>query len=169
MAIPETIGERIKQAQRVAGVGNEELAEAAGVSLASVSNWRGDHKIPTDDNLVLIAGVLKTSVAWLRYGQANGNNPQGRRVSEPASGSQRIRIWLQEFRLELTKAGAEEDEISEAMQLLQSPEVYTYFSGGQRQEFGEDDVLKGMRAIAHVIRVTLRDRGRKIRLKPDDE
>lgn len=75
-----------------------------------------------------------------------------------------VREYLAELRLRLTKGGAAEEEIDEAMELLRSPQVFTFYKGGAPSEYNEEDVLRGMKAIAEgVIIPELRDRGRKIK------
>lgn len=75
-----------------------------------------------------------------------------------------IREYLAELRVRLTKGGASEDEIDEAFDLLRSPAVFTFYKGGTPSEFNEEDVLRGMKALAEgVVIPELRDRGRKIR------
>ena len=75
-----------------------------------------------------------------------------------------VREYLAEFRLRLTKADVPEEQIEEAMRLLKSPDVFSYFKGGRPTEYNEEDVLNGMRAIGEdVIVPRLRKLGRKIR------
>jgi hypothetical protein len=75
-----------------------------------------------------------------------------------------VREYLAEFQLRLVKGGATEEEIDEAMRLLKSPDVFTYFKGGRPAEFNEQDVLDGMRAIGEdVIIPRLKKLGRKVK------
>lgn len=75
-----------------------------------------------------------------------------------------VRSYLAELQLRLTKGGATEEEIDEAMELLRSPQVFSFYKGGAPSEYNEEDVLRGMKAIADgVIIPELRDRGRKIK------
>lgn len=75
----------------------------------------------------------------------------------------RIRVYLDELRLRLTKAGADEEEIDRAMQLLRSPSLFTWYSTGTPKDLPEEKVLQAMRAIADaVILPELRARGRKV-------
>ena len=147
-----------------------QLAAAVGVSEDTVYAWESGRSTPRGANMSALIRVLEKPKSILRGDSESPPTSDSERAIRAAqrqphqagSRTQRIREWLAEFRLELTKAGADDDEISEAMALLQSPEVYTFYVGGQRQEFSEDDVLKGMRAIAHLVRLELRDRGRNI-------
>jgi DNA-binding XRE family transcriptional regulator len=74
---------------------------------------------------------------------------------------QRVRVWLAEFRAELTRAGATDDEIAEAMDLLQAPQLFVFYAGGKPREMTEEQMLTGVEALATVIRKELRKRGRK--------
>lgn len=75
-----------------------------------------------------------------------------------------IREYLAALQLRLTKGGATEEEVSEAMDLLRAPQLFTFYKGGVPSEYSEDDVLLGVKAIAEgVIIPVLRERGRKIR------
>jgi hypothetical protein len=76
--------------------------------------------------------------------------------------SHAVRVWLAEFRAELTKARATDEEIEEAMRLLISPELFTFYHGGAPREYNEDEVVMGMEAMAKFIRARLKQRGRKI-------
>lgn len=74
-----------------------------------------------------------------------------------------VREYLAEFRLRLTKGGATEEEIDEALELMRSPQVFTFYKGGALSEYSEDEVLRGMKAIGEsVVIPELRERGRKI-------
>lgn len=149
-----------------AGVRNQAVADAAGVHLKTVSHWLADRYVPDEERLAPVAELLGVSVPWLRYGdEAPSPAPAGEPGGTPrvsAGLPYRVRVWLQGFLLEITKGGATEDEVNEARDLLTSPEVFVYFSGGAPKEFNEDDVLDGMEALGEVVRRTLRKRGRKL-------
>jgi transcriptional regulator with XRE-family HTH domain len=152
-----------------AGVKNKAIAEAAGVHINTVSQWLNDRFPPSEEALAAISPVVKRSAAWLRYGEAP--DPE-RGFSPPAATVPRharnlplaVREYLAEFQLRLVKGGASEDEIDEAMRLLKSPDVFSYFKGGRPTEFNEEDVLNGMRAIGEdVIVPRLKKLGRKVK------
>jgi hypothetical protein len=74
-----------------------------------------------------------------------------------------VRVFLEEFRLRITKAGATEEEVDRAMQLLRSPSLFTWYSVGTPRDLPEDKVLQGMKAVAeNVIIPELRTRGRDV-------
>lgn len=63
----------------------------------------------------------------------------------------------------MVKAGALEDEVSEALDLLKSPQIFTFYQGGAPKDFSEEQVLVGMRAIYRgVIKPELKKRGRTL-------
>jgi transcriptional regulator with XRE-family HTH domain len=72
-----------------------------------------------------------------------------------------IRVWIQEFLLEVTKAGATEQEVDAARKLLTSPELHTVWTGGQPRDLSEEEWLMGLRASGDFIRAEMKKRGRK--------
>lgn len=52
-----TISERIAVARLEAGLTQEKLAQAAGLSLASIAKWESGQRVPRVGNLRLIAAV----------------------------------------------------------------------------------------------------------------
>jgi transcriptional regulator with XRE-family HTH domain len=171
MDAPQTLGQRLREAMVAAGVKNKAIADAAGVHINTVSQWLNDRFPPSEEALASIAPVVKRSTAWLRYGAGAVSDPIT--VSEPAAPYAArharnlplaVREYLAEFQLRLVKGGASEDEIDEAMRLLKSPDVFSYFKGGRPTEFNEQDVLNGMRAIGEdVIVPRLKKLGRKVK------
>lgn len=59
------IPERITQARELAGLNKTELANAVGVSVASITQWENDTKHPTTENLGLISRVLDVPLEML--------------------------------------------------------------------------------------------------------
>jgi transcriptional regulator with XRE-family HTH domain len=74
MPIPQSVGDRIAQARRELGVRlhrdvlQSDVAEAIGVSGASVSQWEAGIKSPREDTLAKLAAYLGVTPAYLRYG-----------------------------------------------------------------------------------------------------
>lgn len=60
-----SLAERIVAARKAAGLSQEELAKACGVSRAAVAQWEGGETSPKHTNLAPAAAKLKVSVAWL--------------------------------------------------------------------------------------------------------
>lgn len=74
-----------------------------------------------------------------------------------------VRIWIQEFLLRLTKAGATEDEVDEARLLLTRSDVLSYASRMHDEPLGEKERLQLVKAIAAAAIIpTLRKAGRKV-------
>lgn len=166
----KTVGQRLKAARAEAGLDQKAVAEATGAHVKTVSRWENDAQVPDSVSLTAIAALFNTDVDWILTGNSPGprvttNNIPVRSKTDVRYGavSQRIREWLAAFQLELTRARSTDDEIHEAMELLNAPAVRSYFLGGVRRDRSEEDVLKSMEALADsVIRPRLRELGRDI-------
>lgn len=168
-----TIGERIRERQKLGRVPNEALAEAAGVHVKTVSQWRSDKQTPTRDNLKAIAPILGTTVDWLRSGDAPTipmlretyrNMSAGFMESDyrvPKGLPKAVQLFMFDFLKELAEADVSEREIEEARRSLTSPENYSFYAGGNPVEYSEDEALMGVQAFSLAIRGILRDRGYK--------
>jgi transcriptional regulator with XRE-family HTH domain len=180
---PSTLGDRLTQSMKRMGLKNPEIAAAAGVHPVTVSKWRNDVNPPADAELERVAKLLGVSLVWLRYGdrvieaggRATGEAVASARAEQgppvhPAPGRGgnlplSVRELLAESRLEMVKAGALDEEIEEALALMRSAAVFTFYEGGAAapRDFNEADVLKGMRAIYNgAIKPELKQRGRKL-------
>lgn len=162
------------RAMRRKGVKNPQVAEALGVHPITVSKWRTGTQPIEPARLPALAEFLGVTVEWLRDGTTATMPTLGASgaLSEGGATIPRharnlplaVREYLAEFQLRLVKGGASEDEIDEAMGLLKSPDVFSYFKGGRPTDYNEEDVLNGMRAIGEdVIIPRLKKLGRKIR------
>lgn len=137
----------------------------------TLSRWeRGLHRPPRSAALLLAKlygvrperlGEKADSLGEVRRGTSPADEPTPRHARNlPLA----VREYLAELRLRLTKGGAQEEEIEEAMDLLRSPALFTFYKGGTPSEFNEEDVLRGMKALAEgVVIPELKDRGRKIK------
>lgn len=68
--ITPTLAERIAARRKELGLRQEDLAQAAGVSTAAVSQWeRGETKNLKLENFFAIADKLKVQARWLALGQ----------------------------------------------------------------------------------------------------
>lgn len=168
MSADEGFPERLRQAMARKGVKNPDVADALGVHPTTVSKWRRGEQPIEPARLPALAEFLGVTVAWLR----DGTTATPPSLSEGGATIPRharnlplaVREYLAEFRLRLTKADVPEEQIEEAMRLLKSPDVFSYFKGGRPTEYNEEDVLNGMRAIGEdVIIPRLKKLGRKIR------
>lgn len=69
-------GMRLRKARKDRGMGQEELAEKAGVSQSMISDLeRGLSKSPVGTNLVSLAQTLKVNPDWLATGKGNMELP----------------------------------------------------------------------------------------------
>ena len=57
-----TLGEKLKEARKQAGLSQEQLSEKIGVSRSAVAKWETDNGIPDVDNLKILGktNVLET-------------------------------------------------------------------------------------------------------------
>lgn len=60
-----TIGQRIAQCRRQAGLSQEALGEKMGVSRQAISKWESDGSIPEIDKLIALSRLFSTTVGWL--------------------------------------------------------------------------------------------------------
>lgn len=68
VAQPLSIGERIRQARKQAGLNQSELASRVGVSQPAVANWESGVHDPRWVMLAKLADALSTSLDWLAEG-----------------------------------------------------------------------------------------------------
>jgi DNA-binding XRE family transcriptional regulator len=160
------LAKNLRMARVAAGLTQTAVAELVGKSRQTLNAWeREDEDAPMPDEWVLgiLAAAYSTTPSALRYGDAA-------KVSETPPRYQRnlplaVRELLAESRLEMVKAGALDEEIEEAIALMRSAAVFTFYEGGAAapRDFNEADVLKGMHAIySGVIKPELKQRGRNL-------
>lgn len=181
LAIPETLGQRLARAKRKRSVSNQELAKVTDVHPNTVSKWLSDVQTPDAEALDILARTLGVTTTWLLHGDnapaltsesmARLSVAEASRLEYSAQPlpprvalgiPQRIRVWLQEFLLELTKVGVSGEEIDGIRRILSADELYRYYAGGDPKEYSEDETLEGIQAHAEAFRRDLRRRGYKL-------
>ncbi|MCM1223299.1 MAG: helix-turn-helix domain-containing protein [Lachnospiraceae bacterium] len=60
-----TIGEKIQEARKKAGISQLELAARMNTKSAAISQWEGNKRIPKSENMIKIADALGTEIAEL--------------------------------------------------------------------------------------------------------
>lgn len=61
---------RIRRARRIAGISQQALAHALGVTRSAVGNWEADSGVsPATDRLVVLARTLHVAFEWLATGR----------------------------------------------------------------------------------------------------
>ena len=60
-----TLGEKLKEARKQAGLSQEQLSEKLGVSRSAVAKWETDNGTPDVDNLKVISKLLNASIDHL--------------------------------------------------------------------------------------------------------
>ena len=63
------MGQRIREAREASGFSQEDLGDAIKLTRSSVSLWEKGRSIPEDENLQLLAEVLKTTPEYLLTGK----------------------------------------------------------------------------------------------------
>lgn len=170
----EEFGRQLATYRLAAGFATHEAAaEATGLERSRITRHEnGTGGKPQRDTLAryerayrLPAGSLSRVLAGDRVSEPSAPYGDGHGVPRHQRNLPlAVREYLAEFQLRLVKGGATEEEIEEALRLLKSPDVFSYFKGGRPVEFNEEDVLNGMRAIGEdVIIPRLKKLGRKVR------
>lgn len=175
----------LRMARVSAGKSVQEAAAAVGKSRQAYSAWERLEEsapVPDDVDLAVLAPFFGIPLEQLQSGEwitryvppdnfvsvAPEGAPGGPWKAAPLPRHLRnlplaVREYLAEFRSRLRQGGASDEEITEAIELMQSPQVFTFYKGGALSEFNEDQVLRGMKAIGEgVVIPELRERGRKI-------
>lgn len=161
------LARNLKAAREKAGLTQEEAASKSGFSKQAISGWERGAYTPTEPNLQTVADLYGTTPGDLRYSnateddiQANVGPPQEWPTPRVALGiPQRIRVWVQEFLLELTKAGVTQEEVDRVRLILSADEMYRFYAGGEPKEYSEDETLEGIQAHAEAFRREFRRRG----------
>lgn len=65
---PKILGRRLAEARKLRGLTQEDVADAAGVTGSTVSQWESGGVTPTLINLVAANTVLRVRLDWLFYG-----------------------------------------------------------------------------------------------------
>ena len=60
-----TLGEKLKEARKQAGLSQEQLSEKLGVSRSAVAKWETNNGIPDVDNLKVLSKLLNVSIDYL--------------------------------------------------------------------------------------------------------
>lgn len=60
-----TLGEKLKEARKQAGLSQEQLSEKLGISRSAVAKWETDNGIPDVDNLKVLSKLLNVSIDYL--------------------------------------------------------------------------------------------------------
>jgi transcriptional regulator with XRE-family HTH domain len=136
------------------------VAERLGVSRTAVGNWERGESVPNAENLSRLAKLYGKTESALLHGLVTptlGEHPSGM--------STKLTVWLYHFLAELAGAGATQEELKAAQDLLLAPQLRGFQYGGDHRapgEVSEEDLRKTMSAIMDAIREILREKGRKV-------
>jgi transcriptional regulator with XRE-family HTH domain len=157
---------RARQAREKAGLNLPAAAKALGWAEGVLVEWERGTRQPSLDDVQHMGMMYGVSLDWLLNGKGSPERQRVVSVQEPRIAQNlpyNIRVFLEEFRLRITKGGATEEEVDRAMQLLRSPSLFTWYSSGTPRELPEAKVLQSMKVIAEsVIVPELRARGRDV-------
>lgn len=160
----EGIGGRVYTALRSARLSQLELAHKAGISRQTLTTLLSSDRVsrPVGER---VAAALGIPVHELLPGLIPANqvresvngygSPDPATIERPLPRvlrTHKVRVWLSGFRLELTKAGVNDDQIREAIDLVTAPQIFSYYRGGSPGELNEDEAIVAMEAIATGIR-----------------
>lgn len=73
-----TINERIREIRKAAGLTQQALAEALGVSASNIVSYEAGRRNPSDAVVELIVQKFHVSEAWLRTGEGDMQTPTAR-------------------------------------------------------------------------------------------
>ncbi len=69
--IPQTIGDRMREARKGVGAKQTDIADALEISRATVLDWEGNKRKPSKIAIVAWAMVTGTSSEWIETGQGS--------------------------------------------------------------------------------------------------
>lgn len=101
-----TLGERIGVARDRAGLSEAELATHLAVRRQTIDAWEGDGAEPRANKLVMLAGILGVTPAWLLTGAGDGvSSPD--ETTEPMIDDRALRLRLANELREAVKVQAQ--------------------------------------------------------------
>lgn len=168
----EGVGEWIRTLLRKARMNVSALSRESGVSRETLYRALREDEISraTAAQIAEALGVTEQALLNPPASDVRGSRHTGEGSNGAGSGGQSavvplrrhaVRVWLREFELEMARAGATDDEISDARTLLTRPEALTFYVGGHTRDATEEETIMGMEAMAEFIRDQLKKAGRK--------
>jgi lambda repressor-like predicted transcriptional regulator len=156
----EGVGERLYRAIRQARTNQLALARKAGISRQTLTTVLSTDHVsrPVGERIATALGIPGHELFPGLIPEHHGGrhrSPDPAAIERPLPrvlGTHRVRVWLASFRHELTKAGASDDQIREAVDLVTAPQIFSYYRGGSPGELNENEAIIAMEAIATGIR-----------------
>jgi transcriptional regulator with XRE-family HTH domain len=161
-----TLGARIAEARKAAGLTQTEVAGRLGVAHSRVSEWERGTRRPNSGSISRLAAVLGVTVDQLLARGASAQLPQMRvpRGTHADSGDEWPDGWRSRayrLQLEAADAGATEDEIAAVRNWMLDPRLQAMWAGGKPNA----EQAKNLEGIEIGARAWLRARGRAVRAK----
>jgi lambda repressor-like predicted transcriptional regulator len=146
-------GDRVYTALRTARISQLDLARKAGISRQTLTTLLSLDRVsrPVGERVAAALGVPGHDL----FPELFPVSPDPAAIERPLPRvlrTHKVRVWLSGFRLELTKAGVNDDQIREAIDLVTAPQIFSYYRGGSPGELNEDEAIVAMEAIATGIR-----------------
>lgn len=173
------IGSAIRRNRELQGMTQPELAKLVGKGVQQIHRYEAGKTAVPMPILQSIADVL--GITLVRLFRESEDEFQRRWpevfdresvVSEQRSTAyaprvalglpQRIRVFIQQFLLELVNADVPEERVETIRRILSSDEMYRFYVGGEPKEYSEEETLEGIAAHAEAFRQRLRRQGFKL-------
>lgn len=109
----DTLAERLVRAREDAGLSTAQLARRLGVKTKTLANWERGVNEPRANRLLMLAGLLNVSPAWLIDGRLGGHPPETRE-----QGIAELREQLDAARRLIVSLAAVVEDLDERLQRL---------------------------------------------------
>jgi transcriptional regulator with XRE-family HTH domain len=169
MAVPQTLGERLKQAIRNKGWTQVQAARHFGISPVSLSRYVTDERDPGEELLDRMARELGVLTAYLRYGTRiyeQAPYPTGR-MSEASRTPyatatrklpSRVREHLYRYLDQLEQLSVPDEEVEEVERLM-AESTFSKLHVHDARERTEDELIMDIDAAWDFVRYVMRKRG----------
>jgi transcriptional regulator with XRE-family HTH domain len=161
------LARNLRVARTRKGLTQKEAAQVIATTSITVSNHERAVTTPNDRDIVAYAAAYDVTPQQLRYEEAlaevleRGPDLESdlKAATERLLRSHRVRIWLADFRAELTRLRASDREIANALAVAKTPTVLLFFSPpDERGVINDDHAIRGLELLATAIRASLKQR-----------
>lgn len=166
MGIPRTLidevsdkpltGRELKALRERAGLTQKQVADLLGKDTATISRWERGFPVPEGQQLRL--REVYTGDGYSTRNHRPSPSAEERVPAVALGLPKEVRVWMQEFLLELARSDVSDREIEEARAVLTAPENATWWKDSTPKE-----MLVALQSFADIIRHVLRQRGYKLK------